>query len=139
MLATTQLAPAITGIRLTLHVAAATIWVGGQYVMLGLLPTARSLGGDSAKRLAKAFGRLSWPAFWVLLVTGIWNVMAVHGDKPSAAWNAVLGIKILTVVLAGLGAFLHGRASSKGAIAAWGAIAGLASTAALILGVFLAG
>ncbi len=107
--------------------------------MLGLLPTARSLGGDSAKRLAQAFGRLSWPAFWVLLVTGIWNVMAIHGDKPSTAWNVVLGIKIITVVLAGLGAFLHGRATSKGAIAAWGAIAGLASTAALVLGVFLAG
>lgn len=133
----THLAPFLSGIRLSLHVIAATIWVGGQYVMLGLLPTARSLGGDATKRLAAAFGRLSWPAFWVLIATGIWN--SVAANSPTPAWNAVLGIKVAVVALAGLGAFFHGRASSKGAIAAWGSIAGLASSAALILGVFLAG
>jgi putative copper export protein len=124
---------------LTLHVAAATIWVGGQYVMLGLLATLRSFGGDAAKQVARAFGRLSWPAFWVLAATGIWNVMAEHPRQPSGRWNAVLGIKVAVVVLAGLGAFIHARAKSKAGLAAWGSIAGLASTAALILGVFLAG
>ena len=138
-MAATELTSVVTGIRLTLHVLAATIWVGGQYVMVGLLPTARSLGSDAAKRLAGAFGRLSWPAFWVLIATGIWNVSAVQGHKPSAAWSAVLGIKMVLVALAGLGAFLHGRATTKRGLAIWGSVAGLGSTAALILGVFLVG
>ena len=49
-------------VRISLHILAATIWVGGQFVMLGLLPTARGLGSEATKKLAGAFARLSWPA-----------------------------------------------------------------------------
>src|ERR1035438_1686722 len=70
------LAPGWDSVRLFLHVLAATIWVGGQFVMLGLLPTGRSLGGEATKSLAGAFARLSWPAFVVLVLTGFWNLAA---------------------------------------------------------------
>ena len=43
------------------------------------------------------------------------------------------------VVLSGVAAFLHTRAKSRGAIAAWGAITGLSAIAAVVLGVVLAG
>ena len=43
------------------------------------------------------------------------------------------------VVVAGVAVFLHQRAKSKAATAAWGAIGALASVAALCLGVLLAG
>ena len=39
-------------------------------------------GGEAPKMLARAFARLAWPAFVVLVVTGIWNVTAVHYSAP---------------------------------------------------------
>lgn len=134
-----MLAPALEATRLFLHVLAATVWVGGQIVMLGLLPTARTVSPDAPRALARAFARLSWPAFAVLVVTGVWNVAAVHPHSQSSAWQAVLWAKVAVVVVAGLGAFLHGRATSRSQLALWGSVAGLASVAALLMGVLLAG
>jgi putative copper export protein len=133
-----QLAPAIDGIRLSLHVLAASVWVGGQITVAGLVPTARQLSPDAPRRVARAFSRLSWPAYAVLLATGVWNVVAAHGGQPHA-WNVVLGVKIAVVLLAGLAAWLHGRAGNRTQLAVWGAITSLASLAALVMGVFLAG
>jgi putative copper export protein len=133
------LAPALTALRLSLHVLAATVWVGGQIVLAGLLPEIRATGGDAPARIARAFARLSWPAFLVLVLTGIWNVSAVHASNATTAWRAVLFVKVAVVVLAGVAAWLHQRATSRGALAAWGSIAGTASIAAVVLGVLLAG
>lgn len=133
-----QLAPAVDGIRLSLHVLAASVWVGGQIVVAGLVPTARQLGQDAPRRVARAFSRLSWPAYAVLLVTGVWNVAAVQAGQPHD-WDVVLDIKIAVVLLAGLAAWLHGRARNRTALAVWGAVASLSSLAALVIGVFLAG
>jgi putative copper export protein len=133
------LAPALDTVRLTLHVLAATIWVGGQLVMAGLVGPTRDLGGDAAKILARAFARLAWPAYVVLLATGIWNVSAVHYSSQDSAWKAVLMAKIVVVVLAGVGVFLHQRATSKAQLALWGSVGGLASVAALVMGILLAG
>jgi putative copper export protein len=133
-----QLAPAVDGLRLTLHVLAAAVWVGGQITLAGLLPAARGLGEAAPRTLARAFGRVQWPAYAVLLATGIWNVAAAGSGQPHA-WQAVLGIKVAVVLLAGLAAWLHTRAAGRAALAAWGAIASLSSLAALAMGVFLAG
>jgi putative copper export protein len=133
------LAPALDTIRLTLHVLAAAVWVGGQIVMVGLVGPARGLGTDAPKTLARAFARLAWPAYALLLVTGIWNVTAVGYSSQDAAWKAVLMAKIAVVVLAGLGVLLHQRATTKQGLAVWGAVGGLASVAALVMGILLAG
>jgi putative copper export protein len=133
------LAPALDTIRLTLHVLAATVWVGGQIVMMGLVGPARTLGGDAPKTLARAFARMAWPAYVVLVVTGIWNISTFTWSAQSSAWKAVLMAKIVVVLLAGLGAFLHQRATSKEQLALWGSVAGTASVAALVMGVLLAG
>jgi putative copper export protein len=132
------LAPALDTVRLTLHVLAATVWVGGQIVMMGLVGPARSLGADAPKTLARAFARLAWPAYVVLLVTGIWNVTTFTWAAQSTAWKAVLIAKVVVVVLAGLGAFLHQRATTEGQLALWGSVAGTASVAALVMGILLA-
>jgi putative copper export protein len=133
-----RLSPAIDGIRLSLHVIAAAVWVGGQFTLAGLVPAARRLGPAAPAALARAFARIQWPAYAVLLVTGIWNVSAV-GTTATGAWKAVLGVKIAVVLLAGLGAWLHSRSRSRAGVAAWGALAALSSVAALVMGVFLAG
>lgn len=133
-----QLAPALDATRLSLHVLAAAIWVGGQLTLAGLVPAARRAGEGVPRQLARAFSRVSWPAFVVLIGTGAWNVAAVEAHQ-GAAWQAVLGVKIAVALLAGLAAFLHGRARTRRPLALWGALAGVSSVAALVLGVVLAG
>lgn len=133
-----QLAPALDGTRLSLHVLAAAVWVGGQITVAGLVPTARHLDRAAPRLVARAFARLSWPAYALLLATGIWNVAAVSKGQGTA-WRTVLGLKVGVVLLAGGAAWLHGRAGTKRAMATWGAVTALASVTALVMGVFLAG
>jgi putative copper export protein len=132
------LAPALDGVRLSLHVLAAAVWVGGQLTLAGLVPAARTLGEGAARTLAGAFARIQWPAYGVLLITGFWNVSATHAGQPTA-WKVLVGVKIAVVVVAGAAAWLHSRAGSKAGLAAWGAVTALASVTALVMGVFLAG
>ena len=133
-----MLTPTLDAVRLSLHVLAATVWVGGQIVMVGLLPTARSMGNDAPRSLARAFARLSWPAYAVLVLTGFWNIAVTHPGDQTAAWWAVLVAKIVVVALAGLGALLHARSTTKAGLAVWGAVTALASVAALFMGILLA-
>ena len=133
-----QLSTAVDGIRLSIHVLAATIWVGGQFSVAGLLPTVRRLGADAPKQIANAFSRIMWPAYFVLLVTGVWNVAATNKGQPHA-WKVLLGVKIAVVLLSGLAAWLHSYSTSRKGLAIWGAASGLTAATALVLGVFLAG
>ncbi len=134
-----SLSPAVDGIRLTLHVLAATIWVGGQFTVAGLLPTVRGLGEDASKKVARALARLLWPAYAVLVITGIWNLSTFTFSDASSAWKAVVMIKIAVVAIAGVGVFLHQRSTSRRGLAIWGSVGATASVAALVMGVFLAG
>ena len=107
--------------------------------MTGLVGPARSLGGDATRVLARAFARMAWPAYVVLVTTGIWNVTAVHYSSQDSAWKAVLMAKILVVIVAGVAVLLHQRATTRAQIALSGSVGGLASFAALVMGVLLAG
>jgi len=133
------LAPTVEAIRLFLHVLAATVWVGGQIVVAGMVPTARGMGAGAPAALARAFARISWPAYGLLVVTGFWNIAADHVSAQRSAWQAVLAVKIAVVALAGVAALLHGRSRSTGAVAFWGGVTALASVAALFMGILLAG
>jgi len=137
--APTHLADTLTVVRLSLHVAAATVWVGGQLVMAGLMRTVRTLGSDAPKKMAQAFGRLSWPAFWLLVVTGFWNFAESSPASATTSWSAVFGIKMLFVLIAGLGAWLHTKASTAKTRGMFAGIGMLATLVAMVLGVALAG
>jgi putative copper export protein len=126
-------------LRLTLHVLAATVWVGGQIVVAGLVGPSRRLGVEAPKELARAFARMAWPAYAVLVLTGFWNISTFTWSDQTTAWKTVPIAKIVVVALAGLGAFLHQRATSKAQLALWGSVAGTASVAALVMGILLAG
>lgn len=134
-----MLASGLDTLRLTLHVLAASVWVGGQIVMAGLVGPSRRLGVEAPRELARAFAKWAWPAFAVLVLTGFWNISAVTWSDQTTAWKTVLMVKIVVVALAGLGAFLHQRATSKAQLALWGSVAGSASIAALVMGILLAG
>jgi putative copper export protein len=124
-------------IRLFLHVLAATVWVGGQLTLAGLVPGLRALSPDAPRAVARRFNVIAWPAFAVLIATGIWNITAVH-PKWGTAYTTTLVVKIVVVAASGLTAFLHTRARSRRALAVFGALSGLTALAALFLGVMLA-
>jgi putative copper export protein len=126
----------VDGVRLFLHVLAATIWVGGQLTLAGLLPVLRAAGADVPRAAAQRFGRIAWVAFAVLIVTGIWNIAAAH-DTNAGGYQATLGIKMACVALSGLAAFWHQRSKSRVALAVGGAAAALFSLLALFLGIVL--
>jgi putative copper export protein len=124
------------GIRLFLHVLAATVWVGGQVTLGALVPVLRGAGADVPRLAARAFGRIAWVAFGVLVATGIWNVAAA-GDTNANGYQVTLGLKLGVVALSGLAAYTHQRAKSRVVLAVGGAAAALFSVLAVFLGVVL--
>ena len=123
-------------IRVFIHVTAATVWVGGQLTLAGLVPGLRALGEDAPRRVARRFNRIAWPAFAVLVATGISNVLDV-----SPVWNSSYGRKLMVTILvvtaSGLSAFAHAEARSRTALAVFGAVSGLTALTAVFLGVML--
>jgi len=140
MLATTaHLATGLDTVRISLHILAASVWVGGPLVMAGLVPTLRQGDPDLPAKAARAFARLSWPAYALVIITGLWNAMEVNRSGASMGWQFVLMLKVVLVVGAGLLAYLHSKAQSASRRGATAGVGFLASLAALVLGVALAG
>lgn len=124
-------------IRLFLHVLAATVWVGGQLTLAGLVPVVRKLGPEATKTVARQFDRIAWPAFAVLIATGIWNLVEVDIADASSEYQATVLAKLLLVGLTGGGAAAHRAASSKKVLAIGGAASAIGALGALFLGVQL--
>ena len=126
--------------RLFLHVLAATIWVGGQLILAALVPVLRRFGADVLSMAARRFNQIAWTAFGVLIVTGIWNIVAVRSQiSDSASYRTTLVVKLAVVVVSGVTAALHVRSRTARSRAVFGALTGLSALAALFLGVLLAG
>jgi putative copper export protein len=104
-----------TTVRLFLHVLAATIWVGGQLTLGAVIPALRPAADDPDPEAARAriravarrFQVVAWVAFGILLVTGVWNLMALHVSDQSGPWLATLLVKLGCVAASGLAAALH--------------------------------
>ena len=124
-------------VRIFLHVIAATVWVGGQLTLAALVPTLRALGRDAPKLAARRFNQVAWPAFGVLIATGIWNVIAVGHE--TSRYRTTLIVKLVVVAISGVTAFLHARSRNRTSLAVFGALTGISALAALFLGVLLAG
>jgi putative copper export protein len=132
-----MLSPSSATIRLFLHVIAASVWVGGQLTLAGLLPTVRTLDGDARRAIVRRFNTIAWPAFAVLVITGGWNMSAVDfGERPTD-YLVTMFVKLMFVALSGIGAFLHTQAKTKPALAAWGAVGGVSSLVTLFLGILV--
>jgi putative copper export protein len=127
-----------TTARLFLHVLAATVWVGGQITLAALVPAMRRLGADVPKAAARRFNQVAWPAFGVLIVTGIWNILA-DGAQITGTYRTTLIVKLAVAAVSGITAFAHARARGKAGLAVFGALTGVSALAALFLGVLLAG
>lgn len=128
-----------TDVRLFLHVFAAAIWVGGQFTLAGLVPGLRAINADAPRAVARRFAMIAWPAFGVLVLTGIWNLVEVDVMDTTSEYQLTFLVKLFVVALSGVAAALHTRAVSRAALAAWGAIGGVSALAAMFLGIQLHG
>jgi putative copper export protein len=136
---------------LWLHILAATVWIGGQVTLAALVPVARGVEG-TVRLLARRFQRIAWPAFAVLIITGIWNVHnagIAWSDLQSTPQGRTLSLKLGFVILSGIGAAVHAyfvgpratRGGSRRTQAISGVFAGiglLAAMAAALYGVVIA-
>ena len=107
--------------------------------LAALVPTLRELGPDAPKRAARAFNKVAWGAFTVLVVTGIWNIVAIDPSSRDTQYQVVLLAKLFVVALSGISAAIHAGAKTKVVLAVGGAATGLTALLALFLGVWLHG
>jgi putative copper export protein len=95
-------------IRLFLHVLGASIWVGGQLVLGGVVPVLRrDSSPDVVRAVARQFQRLAWPAYALLLATGVWNLVAIKVADQSGPYLATLIVKLALVAGSGIAAAAH--------------------------------
>lgn len=126
-------------IRLALHIFAATVWVGGQVVMAGLVPAVRMLGPDERKAVINRFNVVAFGALVLAFFTGIWNVFHVGMADLPTEYHMTLGLKMVVVVLSGFGAAAHAFGRSKALMITGAAIGLIGGVAAVIIGVMLRG
>ena len=84
------------------------MWVGGQVVLAGVVPVVRKLGGiETARAVARRFQIIAWPAFALLLVTGVWNLFAVNVGDQSESYLTTVFVKLVLVAVSGMCALGH--------------------------------
>ncbi len=131
----------VTGetMRLFLHVGAACVWVGGQFALAGMVPGLRQVDEGAPRAAARGFNRVAWPAFGVLVITGVWSLLAIDIGATTTAYQVTAAMKLAVVALSGVAAMLHTLATSRVGLAVWGALSALGAIGALFLGVMLSG
>ena len=98
----------VATIRLFLHVLGATVWVGGQSALGAVVPVVRKVAGvDAVRATARRFQQVAWPAFALLLGTGVWNLFAVKVGDASSSYLTTLFVKLLLVGISGAAAASH--------------------------------
>ena len=132
-----MLSPTVDTVRLFLHVLAASIWVGGQIVLGAVVPVVRRSGPEMTRAVARTFARLAWPAFAVVVLTGLWNLTEVDIGNTSTEYQVTLMLKITLAIVSGAAAAVHQVGRSKAALAIGGALGLLGALGAMFLGLVL--
>ncbi|MFM9132817.1 MAG: hypothetical protein ACKORY_08950 [Actinomycetota bacterium] len=132
-----MISPTLESLRLFVHVLAASVWVGGQIVLAGLVPSVRRTNPDALRTIATAFGRVAWPAFAIALLTGVWNLLAVDAAGSGSAYMVTLALKLALVGVAAAATVIHSVGKSKMALALGGAVGLVSSLVVMWLGVLL--
>ncbi|MFI5313660.1 MAG: CopD family protein [Candidatus Dormibacteria bacterium] len=132
---------------LWLHVVAACVWIGGQVVVAALIPVLRG-HGQIASLAGQRYQLVAWPAYGILVVTGIINV-----GNAGLQWSHLLdssagrtlAVKLALVALSGLAAGVHAFLQApQSARRAWasvllGSTSLVAAVLAALYGVAIAG
>jgi hypothetical protein len=123
----------IDTIRIFLHILAASIWVGGQFVLANVVSGLRRDHRDALPVVARAFARIAWPAFVVTVVTGVWSLLSLEALDSGA--QIALALKIVAAAVSGGAAAAHSLSSSRLVKALGGALGSIAAVVAMLLAV----
>lgn len=132
-----MLSPTADTVRLFLHVLAASVWVGGQIVLAGLVPSLRRAFPESTKVAARAFNRVAWPAFGVAVVTGIWNLVEVQIVDLDTEYQITAFVHVALAAVTGTAAAVHSLGRSRVALVVGGAVGALGALGVLFVGLLL--
>jgi uncharacterized membrane protein len=116
------------------HLVAAAVWLGGMIVLAALVMAFRREGVDRSilQIAARQFGRVSWTAMVVAVVTGLAQMHAMHLPWSYGPLHLKLGLVVVTVVVA----LVHTKTAKNAKPAARGAMEGILLL--LSLGIFFA-
>lgn len=93
------------------HLMGAAVWTGGLIVLAFVVMGLRRAGADRPhlRAVAKAFGRVSWTAMAVALITGVVQVLDYgrEATNPNSPFGRALFVKLLLVGLAAGLALFH--------------------------------
>ena len=123
----------IDTIRIFLHILAASVWVGGQFVLANVVSGLPRDHRDALPVVARAFARIAWPAFVVTVVTGVWSLLSI--DTLDADAQIALALKIVAVAVSGGAAAAHSASSSRLIKALGGTLGSIAAVIAMLLAV----
>ena len=132
-----MISPTLDTLRLFLHVLAASVWVGGQIVLGGLVPRLRASHPESLTTVANGFARVAWPAFGLTVVTGIWNILELSISDTDSAYQTTLFVHVLLAVATAIFAAVHSLGRGKLALALGGALGLLTALGAMFVGLLL--
>lgn len=78
----------MTGAVRFFHLLGAMVWVGGLITLGTLVPALRKAGAERSllQVVARQFGRVSWVAFGLAVLTGGWAVVD-YLDAPALPWK----------------------------------------------------
>ena len=133
-----MISPTLDSFRVFLHLMAVAVWVGGQIVLAGLVPTIRVAAPEALPKVAQAFARVAWPAMIVIVFTGAWGLGTVDAADAGTKYMTTFAIKMLLVFVAIAATVIHSQGTSKAAKAIGGAFGLLGSLLAAYAGILLA-
>lgn len=110
----------LDGVLRFIHFIAAAVWVGGLLTLGALVPIVRRNGGSTEllRAMARQFGRVSWTAMGLAVVTGVWQVQRLGIDWAAPELSLKLGLVAVAIALAAVHQFTARRTSPalRGAI-----------------------
>ena len=133
-----MISPTLDSVRIFFHLMAVAVWVGGQIVLAGLVPTIRINAPEALPKVAQAFARIAWPAMIVIVFTGAWGLASVDAADSGTNYMTTFAVKMLMVFIAIAATVIHSQGTSKAAKAIGGALGLLGSLLAAYAGILLA-
>lgn len=133
-----MISPSLDALRTALHLLGVAVWIGGQIVLAGVVPAVRTTAPEALGAIARAFARIAWPMFLLVVLTGAWGYSDVDVTSRTSGYTVTFGVKMLLVAATAIAALIHSQGTSRAAKAIGGAAGLLSALAAAWLGVLLA-